>query len=658
MVRMKFLAAPLFALGLLVAGASDLSAQGTTPPDQNAATVQINMRDADLGAFIDLIGQVTGKTFVVDPRVRGRVTVIAQEPMTPKEAYGIFLNVLELNRFTVVDSAGASRIVPMQIAKEIAGPTPDTGGGAGGFVTRVIHVQNASVATVMDVIRPLLPAEAAVSGYPESQLIVVSDQEANVNKIEALIRDIDGKSAKQIATIHLNNASAKAITDTLTAMNFAGPGMTIQADSRSNALLVSGSADFIASVRGIAGNLDKPVTDTGLTVIKLRYADAKDLAPTLAQLYTTPAPTQGGDAGGAAAASPASVVADEKTNSLIVSVPPDVLPAVRLAVSQLDTRPLQVRVEAVVFEVSAERFATLGVQFGALINGVMAGGVQFSGGPGSLYSLVTAILQGKVPADPGDGGYIGGLIPIGDNSGVAALINALAHDTTTNILSTPSIITLDNQEAQIVVARKVPFVTGTYSTVGDNPVPTQPFQTIQREDVGLTLKVTPHITADDTVRLAIDQEVSNLTNTTSAAGGEITARRALSTNIVVGDQRLVLLGGLLEEDFERRDQAHARPLQAADPRTPVQGQVDQPRAAHPAAAAQADHPAYRRRRGSRLRRRIQRRQGGPGGCGPHRRPELPCGAPVDARLCRASPVAAAAQRSAVAAATTAATSEL
>jgi general secretion pathway protein D len=500
------------------------------------------MRDADLAAVIDLIGSITGKTFIVDPRVRGRVTIVAQQPLTPEEAYGVFLNVLELNRFTVVEGPDATRIVPMQIAKEISGQTLAAADPMGGFITRVIQVRNAAIPQVMEIVRPLLPAEAALTAYPETQMIVISDQEANVRKVEALIREIDSRAQRNIDTIRLENASARSIAETLTTMGIASAGMSVQADARTNSLVVSGPAEFIEDVRLVAYNLDQPVSEAGQNVIQLRYADATELATTLSQLYTAPPAAEG------AAAAPPSVVADARTNSLIVSVQPDVLPAVRLAVARLDQRPKQVRIEAVIFEVSASRFADLGFQFGALINGILAGGVQFASGPGTLTSLITSILAGEVP-DPGEGGVLAGLVPTGPNSGVAGLLRAIARDNTTNILSTPSVITLDNEEAEIVVARNVPFVTGRFSTVGETTIPNQPFQTIEREDVGLTLKVTPHITpADGTVRLEIEQEVSSLTGSAAAAGGEITDRRAINTHVIVGDQRLILLGGLIQEE--------------------------------------------------------------------------------------------------------------
>ena len=272
-------------------------------------------------------------------------------------------------------------------------------------------------------------------------------------------------------------------------------------------------------------------------MVRLRYAAAAKIEAVVSKLFqATSAEGQGGEA----------VVADVTTNSILISAPPDRLTSLVAAVKALDQRPSQVLVEGVIFEMGADKFAQLGVQFGAVISNIFAGGTQFAVGEApALGSLVTSLLAGNVPA-LGSGASVAAGVVNGDE-GVFGFISALARDATTNILATPSILTLDNETAEIVVAQNVPFVTGRFSTVGDTANPEQPFQTIQRQDVGLTLRVTPQITADDTVRLRVEQEVSNLTAAAAASGGEITQRRAINTSILVGDRRLVLLGGLLED---------------------------------------------------------------------------------------------------------------
>ena len=503
-----------------------------------AEGARLNMRDAELPAFIELVARITGRNFIVDPRVGGTVTIIAPGMVEPDAVYRIFLNVLEINRYAVVEGDGADRIVPMQLARELPSreevkPATPTRG----FVTRALRVEHMPLDEAVEVLRPLLPAEAVLTAYPTGRLLILSDREPNVARIEALLARLDRPRLREVEVVMLRNAAARDVLDTLAGLEFAFPDSRVTADDRSNALLVSGAAAFRAQIRRLAKELDRPRNITDATVVRLRYADAAKIETVVSKLFKAPsAEGHGGEA----------VVADVTTNSILISALPDRLTSLVAAVKALDQRPSQVLVEGVIFEMGAEKFAQLGVQFGAVISNIFAGGTQFSvGGPPGLGSLVTSLLAGNVPA-LGSGGSVGAGV-VNATEGVVGFISALARDATTNILATPSILTLNNETAEIVVAQNVPFVTGRFSTVGDTANPDRPFQTIQRQDVGLTLRVTPQITADDTVRLRVEQEVSNLTATAAASGGEITQRRAIDTNILVGDRRLVLLGGLLED---------------------------------------------------------------------------------------------------------------
>ena len=500
--------------------------------------VRLNLRDAELPAFIELVARITRRNFIVDPRVRGTVTIVAPETVDPDAVYRIFLNVLQLNRYAVVEGDGADRIVPMQLARELPSreevkpATP-----ARGFVTQALRVENMPLDEAMQIIRPLLPAEAVLTAYPTGRLLILSDRESNVGRIEALLARLDRPRVQEVEVVTLRNAAARDVLDTLAGLELAFPDSRVTADDRSNVLLVSGAAAFRAQIQQLARELDRPRNIIDATVVRLRYADAAKIEAVISKLFQAPsAEGQGGEA----------VVADVTTNSILISAPPDRLTSLVAAVKALDQRPSQVLVEGVIFEMGAEKFAQLGVQFGAVISNIFAGGTQLAVGeaPG-LGSLVTSLLAGNVPA-LGSGASVAAGVVNGDE-GVVGFISALARDATTNILATPSILTLDNETAEIVVAQNVPFVTGRFSTVGDTANPEKPFQTIQRQDVGLTLRVTPQITADDTVRLRVEQEVSNLTATAAASGGEITQRRAIDTSILVGDRRLVLLGGLLED---------------------------------------------------------------------------------------------------------------
>ena len=502
--------------------------------------VRLNLRDAELRAFIELVARITGRNFIVDEGVRGTVTIIAPETIAPEAVYKIFLNVLQINRFAVVEGDGADRIVPMQLARELphevgrqaAGPTE-------GFVTRVLRVEHTPLEEVMQVIRPLAAAEAVLTAYPTGRLLILSDREANIGRIEALLTRLDRPQTREIEFLALHNAAARDIIDTLAALEVTSPGAKVTADVRSNALLFSGAPAFREQVRQLAAKLDRPRAITDATVVGLRYADAAKMQSVVSQLFA--AQSAAGEGGGVGV----TIIADDVTNSLLISASPDRLSSLVTTVKALDQRPSQVLVEGVIFEMSAEKFAQLGVQFHAVISEVFVGGSQFLiGETPNLGSLMTALLAGNTP---NFGAGANAVIGNADGNGIIGFISALARDATTNILATPSILTLDSETAEIVVAQNVPFVTGSFSTVGESANPDKPFQTIQRQDIGLTLRVTPQITAEDTVRLHVEQEVSSLTTAASAAGSEITQRRAIDTSILVGDRRLVLLGGLLED---------------------------------------------------------------------------------------------------------------
>ena len=501
---------------------------------------RLNLRDADLRAFIELVARLTGRNFIVDPRVQGTVTIIAPKAVDPDAVYKILLNVLQINRYTVVEGDGANHVVPMKLAPELppgSGRQPDGPGLGAGFVTRMLEVEHISLGEATEIIRPLLPGEAVLTVHPAGRQLILSDREANISRIESLLTKLDRPRALEVEILALRNAAATDVVDTLAALELVYPDARVTTDSRSNALVIRGSASFRAQVRRLAEELDQPRAVSDASVVRLRYADAAKIETVISKLFTAqPAEGKAAEA----------VVADVTTNSILISAPPDRLASLVAAVKALDQRPSQVLVEAVIFEMGAEKFAQLGVQFGAVISNIFAGGTRFSVGeaPG-LSSLVTSLLAGDVPA-LGSGLNVGAGV-VNDAEGVVGFISALARDATMNILATPSILTLDNETAEIVVAQNVPFVTGRFSTVGDSTNPDRPFQTIQRQDVGLTLQVTPQITADDTVRLHVELEISNLTAAAAASGSEITQRRAIDTNILVGDRRLVLLGGLLED---------------------------------------------------------------------------------------------------------------
>lgn len=508
----------------------------TFAPNTAQAQIQLDLRDADLRSFIEIVSEATGKSFVLDPNVRGTVTVLSPQSLSADALYEVFLTVLELNRLTVIQGGNVERIVAINVARELSSGDAQT--ESGGYETRVIEVKHIPLSEVIEVIRPLLPAEAVLTPVPGANLIILSDRGQNHARIAALVRRLDKPREQPIETVRLRNANASEVLQVIQSMNIVPPDAAISVDRRSNALIVLGDENVRQQVRMLAGRLDKQRNNVSSHAVQLNYADATTMADTVLRAINTENPIEGQQQ--------VRIVPEAQTNSLLISAPEERLDDIIGIIRFLDRRPSQVLVEAVIFEMSVDGFSDLSVQFGAVLNDAVVGGVEFTlDGRPSLTSLVSAVLKKETPS-PGQGGAIA--VGAGNSKkGIAGLLTAIASTTSTRLLSTPSILTLNNQEAEIVVAQNVPFVTGSFSQVGGSTSVDNPFQTIERQDVGLTLNVTPQINADKTVRLVIKQEVSSLTNNSSSAGGEITARRALSTTVLVRDGNVIMLGGLLED---------------------------------------------------------------------------------------------------------------
>lgn len=520
---------------LLLFGAMLLS----LAPQSAGAQMRLDLRDVDIRTYVQLVAEETQRNFLLDPAVQGTVTVFAPMPVGPEAMYEIFLNVLEMNGLTIVEGDGIDRIVPAADARTLA-PGQAPMGRGGDFQTRVIPVSAADMNEIVTVVQPLLAPEATLTTIPSAGLLVLSDRRENLNRIETLINRLATASDTSVETVRLTHARADELLPVLQSVVAPPAGATLSADGRANTIIVGGPPDFRTRVRGVIGQLDLPQQRTVSRVVRLSFADARELAEVVRA-----STLQGGEA----AESNVTVVAEPQSNAIIVTAPSDRADSIVEAIRSLDTRPSQVLIEAVIFEISAENFSDLSVQFGGILNAAIGGGTSFDlDGRTSLISLIAAARAGNT-LDPGTGGTLAA----GDRN-FAALLGAIARERTTRLLSTPAVLTLNNQEAEIVVAQNVPFVTGRFSTVGDSAVPERPFQTIERQDVGLTLTVRPQITPERTVRMAIAQEVSNLTGSTSAAGGEVTARRRLTTNALVGDSQVIILGGLIEDTSRSSNQ--------------------------------------------------------------------------------------------------------
>lgn len=522
----------------------------------------LNFSDTDINAVINAVAEITGKNFIVDPRVKGQVTVISTQPLGRDALYEVFLSLLKVHGFAAIPGQNAVKIVPDVHAKQDAVPTV-SGRLDGGdeFVTQVFAIQHVDAAQLVPILRPLVPQRGHLAAYPPSNVLVISDSAGNVDRIGQIIERIDTAVQQEVEVIRLEHASAAEVVRILTQLqpqeNQQGGQSTLVADERTNSVLLGGDTTVRLRMRALISHLDTSIETGGATqVVYLRYANAKELVPVLTGVSEslTEEQAQGGGNGGQQARAVASerenvvIQADENTNALVITAPPDLFRSLRSVIRQLDVRRAQVLVEAVIAEVSAEKAMELGVQW--FVDGRdgdnAIGVVNFSTG-----DPITGLLSD--PPRIGDGLNLG-LGNFGDSMNWGAFIRALASDGSTNVLSTPSLVTMDNEEAEIVVGQNVPFVTGVYSTTGGGgAVPQNPFQTIQRQDVGVTLRLRPQINEGDAIRLEIVQETSSVGESAQAVD-IVTNKRSIKTNVMVDDGQVLVLGGLIEDRLRAQQQ--------------------------------------------------------------------------------------------------------
>ncbi len=554
----------------------------------HAAPITLNLRDADIGVLIATVSEVTGKNFVVDPRVRGKVSVISAAPLEADALYEVFQSVLSVYGFAAIPGDQVIRIVPNAAAKQepiaLVDAPQQALGGDDELVTRIVQVQHAQAGALAALLRPLIPPTGHIAAYGPSNALVIADKAANVERLVGIIRRVDQSSQESTEIIPLRYAAAADVVRLLTTLEQGrrtAVGQAVEggapllpqfvADDRTNSVLLSGAAADRLRLRTTVVHLDTPTVLTGGTqVIYLKFARAADLVPILMGVPKAPSTTGssptsalgGGDSTGAAPLSSGGgsgsgvlVQADEATNALVVTAPPDQLAVMRQVIAQLDIRRAQVLVEAVVAEVSTQKVAELGVQWvlDATRSGYGAGAVNFDVGSLSIGQIAQALLSEQIPS----GAPASAALAVGSTQGATrfgALISALNSDADTNILSTPTLLTLDNAEAEIVVGQNVPFVTGSFTQGGGNSFE-NPFQTIERQDVGLKLKIRPQITDGNTVQLQIEQEVSNVVpSATALAQGPTTNVRTIKTRVLVEDGQVLILGGLVDDDFQQAEQ--------------------------------------------------------------------------------------------------------
>jgi general secretion pathway protein D len=537
----------------------------------NSDPMMLNLKDADIRAFIESMSELTGKNFVIDPRVQGKVTVISALPTDPKTLYEVFVSILKVHGFTAVDTGDVVKIVPDVVAKTQGGEIPaDTGGYLGEEpVTRVIPLQNVTAAEIVPVLQPLLPPEAHIAAHNASNAIVISDSRSNVARIAQIISRIDRKVERDVEIIRLNQANAEELARILNATRPQTPDpatgavpIGVVADERTNSVIIGGDRATRLQLRTLISHLDTPMNvESGVEVIYLRNAVAKDIVETLkgigskldAHAVAASSANPAGNAQPQAAAGASAsgearkldIFADEATNSIIMQGSPERIKEMKSIIQALDIRRAQVHVAGIIAEVSQTKAAELGIQWRTdTPNSGGIGGIIF---PGTAAGNIQSITPSA--ATLGAGLTLGFL----QSSTVRALLRALANDSATNILSTPTLVTMDNEEAEITVGQNVPFITGQFTSTGTGQGVTNPFQTIERKDVGVLLKVKPQINEGDTVKLTIQQEVSSVANATTGVD-LITNKRAIKTNVLVEDGQIIVIGGLISDDVEQTTQ--------------------------------------------------------------------------------------------------------
>lgn len=590
--------------------AKPAAAEGTQPVSpalRSSNRVTLNFVNADVEAVTRAFAAMIERQILIDPRVKGNVTVYSDQALTVREAYLTYLSALRGLGFAMIETGGLLKVVPEAEARLQASPvqTGTPTGRVGQVLTQIFTLKHENPNNLVPILRPLITANNTINVNPGTSSLIITDYAENLQRLATLIAALDQPSSTDFEIVPLEHAVAAdvallvqrlvdgAATQTAPGAAPVTGGTSVVADSRSNSLIIRAPNQArLQSVRAAIARLDRPTQGGGpggnIWVVHLKNADATKLATVLRAAFgsqgggttgTTPAPTRtagtnpivnsagqaaGGNAGAttplAASAEPSTggfVQADPATNSLIITAPEPLYRQVRAMIDQLDTRRAQIYIESLIVEVSGDNAADFGFQWQGLSgqkgdSNVVAGGTSF--GSSSIIDLSVAAAGGRTTAGAAlqalpNGLNIGVLRNLGNGLyGLAAVARVLQEQGNTNIMSTPNLITVDNEEARIVVGDNVPFITGQFTT---GTTTTNPFQTIERKDVGITLKIKPQIGEGGTVRMAIYQESSSVSAqaTGTAGAGPTTSKRAIESNVIVDDGAILVLGGLIEDKY-------------------------------------------------------------------------------------------------------------
>ena len=579
------------------------------PAARSRAPVTVNFVNADIEAVTRAVAAMIERAIVVDPRVKGTITLYSEQPQSVREAYVAYQSALRGLGFAIIESGGLLKVVPEADAKLQTGTVSVGEVGARGeqIITQIFTLRYENPNNLVAVLRPLISANNTINANPGNNALVITDYADNLQRIAKIIAALDQPSGTDVEVVQLQHAVAADLAPLVQRLSDGGgaavpgvpgggaAGTTVVADSRSNSLIIRApNPARLAALRATISRLDRPNNLTGpgggMYVVHLKNADATRLAAVVraafgavgtgssgnssgggggavaaVQIGNSPAPgNPGGAAPGGGALSTAAqpstggfIQADPATNSLVITAPEPLYKQVRALIDQLDSRRAQVYIESMIVEVSPSDAADFGFQWQGLLGKAgdqlgLAGGTNFTpaGGNGNIITLSKAGAAGGSTLTVGEGLNLGLLNTYNGVVSLAAIARALQSQSETNIVSTPNLITLDNEEAKIVVGENVPFITGQFTQTGT--ATTNPFQTIERKDVGITLRIKPQIGEGGAIRMTIFQEQSAVKSDTAAGttnAGPSTTKRSIEGTVVVDDGQILVLGGLIQDTF-------------------------------------------------------------------------------------------------------------
>jgi len=555
----RTLAAALVVVTLLVPGAGFVR-----PAYAQEQTWKINVKNADLEEFVAQVAEITGNTIVVAPQLKGKVTVVSSANLDADGVNTLFLSVLRTHGYTAVKSGDTIRVEQQAKGKQNPGASgnistiaPDE------LVTRVISAQNVESTELMKILRPLIPQYGHIAAVTTPNVVIITDHADNIKRLIRIIQQIDVSDEEELVTVPLKEAWVGNIVSILEQIapeqlgrNGKGPQrIQLIANERNNTLVLRGKPDPVADILKLVESLDQPATTIGSTqVFYLKHADATNLAELINGLVGEQQRTGGADS---SPPSPTSVQADESLNALIVRAEPGVMSEIQGILNQLDVRRTQVLVEAAIVEISLTDDFILGVDLAAV--DARGESVPLISSPTTSGGALSGLLGSLLP-DTANGGidFLTGAASLSNPSlalakidtdaiSFGAILTALKTNTNVNLLSTPSVLTLDNEEARIVVGQEVPFLTGSFTTTTDGA--NNPFTTIQREDVAIQLTVTPHVHDGSSIRLEVLQEIEDVVSANIGAADIVTSRREIETTILAEDRQTIVLGGLIQDDI-------------------------------------------------------------------------------------------------------------